>query len=118
MSATTRYWRGRQVVYRLIDSNGRLLYIGRTNNLPRRLDTHRQLAWWYPLVVRTRVQVHPSRASAHHAEEWAIHREQPAFNKVGTSWIGRDHWTDRDWGLFNARHYAERAYARLGAVSA
>lgn len=92
-----RYWRDRYVVYRLF-GDGRLFYIGSTNDLVRRLTEH--TGWWTEHVDRLRVQVFPELEVARAAERLAIQEEQPLINVISTgrpandrSWPG---WTDLD----------------------
>lgn len=69
------------VVYRVYDATGRLIYIGATSNLPKRLTYHRSQAWWWSLAAHvTESQVYPDMEAAHDAEWAAIAAESPAFN--------------------------------------
>lgn len=70
------------VVYRCLDSEGALLYIGSTGNLRRRMRDHRRHAVWHHLVARIETEAHPSLAEARTAERLAIRSERPSFNKL------------------------------------
>ena len=70
-------------VYRLYDINGRLLYIGRTDNWPRRRHEHEQDKPWWPQVRQIALaQFHTLEQTAQ-AEATAIKREYPTHNKIG-----------------------------------
>ena len=71
-------------VYRLYDAEGRLLYVGMTNNLPRRLEQHARKPWW-ARVARTDLQQEPNRGAAMRAEAEAIRTERPAYNTLPTA---------------------------------
>lgn len=79
-AATRRYWAGRFVLYRCFDNGGRLIYIGQTADLPRRVQQHRKGSWWWSMVARVRLQVFADRIDMEWAERAAIGSEQPAFN--------------------------------------
>lgn len=113
-----RYWKGRSVLYRFYDADGRLLYVGCTVDLARRTSEHRQMSWWFQMVTKTRLQVFVAEEAARAAEAVAIQEEQPAFNKVGTgrrlgyaTWP-EDHWTAEDRDL--AERWRLRYLERLG----
>jgi hypothetical protein len=109
------YWKGRNVLYRMYDATGRLVYVGSTNNVPRRMTEHRLQAWWMAIVTKTRLQVFPTLEAARAAEAVAIQEEQPAANVVGTGRTARD----KSFPLLTA---ADRRLARefrlRGAVAA
>lgn len=97
----------RPVVYRLYDRK-RLIYVGATVDLSRRLGEHRKAAWWFPLVTRSRLQVFPDLDSARAAESVAIQEEAPMFNQLGTGRPPKSeaHWTRRDRAM--AHEFATR----------
>lgn len=71
-------------VYRCFDADGRLLYIGCTVDVERRLTAHRRSAAWFPLLASVRL-VGPfvgsaARYRAMRAEERLIRAERPEFN--------------------------------------
>jgi predicted GIY-YIG superfamily endonuclease len=72
------------VVYRCLGPLKRLLYVGKTNDLPARLKGHerwetRSQLWW-PLVVEVTAEVFPDKGEAAEAEQLAIRSEHPEFN--------------------------------------
>lgn len=83
------FWRDRNVMYRVFDDTGRLIYVGSSRNWPGRLRNHESASWWFSLVAKIRVQVFPSKDAAQAAECVAIQEEQPAFNVHHTGRRGR-----------------------------
>jgi predicted GIY-YIG superfamily endonuclease len=73
-------------VYRLFDADDRLLYVGCSGDLNKRLRDHRCKTDWFPAVARTTVEAFPTREEALAAELEAIHSEAPAHNMIGTAW--------------------------------
>lgn len=71
-------------VYRLYDYGGRLLYIGISNAPDLRFRQHADDKRWWPYVdeERTKLTHYPTRDQALRAEEYAIKRELPMYNKV------------------------------------
>lgn len=72
-------------LYRLRDSEGRLLYVGFTRHVQQRMAAHRSEQPWWPLVADREVEQHPDRASAERAEKEALATEAPAFNVLHTA---------------------------------
>lgn len=69
-------------VYRMFDSADRLLYVGATTRLPKRIDEHsRDKAWWTE-VTTISVEHFASRDDAFAAEAAAIPAESPVHNIV------------------------------------
>lgn len=68
------------VVYRCYDANDRLIYVGASSSMERRLICHRTQAWWYGLVFRITYELHEDMDAAFAAESAAIIAERPAFN--------------------------------------
>lgn len=68
------------VVYRYFDINDRLVYVGYTNSLIRRMNDHRRQAQWWPLVYRAAYELFPSEGTARDAETLAIDTESPLAN--------------------------------------
>lgn len=73
-------------VYRLWGPNGRLLYVGATRALSKRLRAHQRK--WGDLIVETTWEVHPDAASMLAAERKAIQEELPALNIAGVDLPG------------------------------
>lgn len=71
------------VLYRIYDGFERPLYIGETNNLPRRLAEHQEKAWFRRSEITIKVNMFPNRAEALAAESRAIAAEKPWYNKAG-----------------------------------
>lgn len=71
---------GEVALYRHVDADGYLLYIGITNDPVRRWEEHRAVSKWSRYVTATYVQWFPDRASASRAEVVAIGSEAPLFN--------------------------------------
>lgn len=84
MTATREFWAGRHLVYRCYDQNGRLLYVGKSGNLPARLDNHRSASPWLELVARMSIRVYSSHEAGLAAEREAIATERPLFNLRST----------------------------------
>lgn len=73
----------RGYVYRLYDSSGRLLYVGKTYRVKERLygtSGHAKTKPWFGEVSRCVVKVYRNEDAALAAEAWAIKRERPVFN--------------------------------------
>ena len=68
-------------VYRMWDTNGVLLYIGKSNNPLNRWKQHRKKPW-FKQVTRFEYEPHPDEASAYAAEREAIKTEHPLYNIV------------------------------------
>lgn len=66
-------------VYRCFDAAGRLLYVGMTACVLRRMQEHRVKDWW-PRVASITVKHYPNRRTARNAERLAIVRERPEIN--------------------------------------
>lgn len=72
------------VVYRMFDATGRLLYVGMTGELGKRLSSHADKVWFLAVTTIT-FERHPNYAEAVLAEQEAIRTESPLHNKVGLS---------------------------------
>lgn len=72
-------------VYRAFDAEGRLLYVGETNNLYRRFywpgRGHADQSEWWPLAVRAEISVYASKEDAQTAEAFLIERLRPPYNR-------------------------------------
>lgn len=66
-------------LYRMFDDRDRLLYIGITGDLGKRLGQH-SFKRWFPLVQRITLEWLPNRAAALVAERRAISAEHPRYN--------------------------------------
>lgn len=69
----------RHALYRLFDSDGKLLYVGETNNPDRRLEQHRKNKPWNQ-VASIAVAWLENREVALMAERAAIEVERPTWN--------------------------------------
>lgn len=72
------------MLYRLFDARRRLLYVGITNDLDRRLRGHRFGKSWWPEVTSWTTQEFSARELALEAEAQAIRLEHPAYNIHGS----------------------------------
>lgn len=68
------------VVYRIFDAWGDLLYVGCTENYPRRLSQHRHSAEWYEEMAYRKLKYYSSREYAEAVEARAIWMLQPEYN--------------------------------------
>lgn len=75
------YW-GRTALYRLFGDAGDLLYIGIANNPLQRWERHSMIKDWWPQVARKDVEWYATRLEAAAAEESAIQRERPKYNRT------------------------------------
>lgn len=73
----------RTALYRLFDSEGRLLYVGITFNPRNRWAGHSATKSWWKQVVRREVEWHETRRAAESAEATAILAERPLYNVAG-----------------------------------
>lgn len=69
-------------VYRLYARDGRLLYVGMTNNPDVRFAYHSLTKRWWHLIDEKRIEWHPDRATARRFEAEAIKTEDPAHNAM------------------------------------
>lgn len=69
-------------VYRMYDADGRLLYVGMTNNTDVRWKWHAQSGGWWHRMASSTVEWHPDRAAARRHEAAAIKAEAPVFNAM------------------------------------
>ncbi len=72
---------GETVLYRLYDERSVLLYVGITEELPKRLLRHSERLWW-PEVHSLRLEAYESRTQALRAESRAIAVEGPLHNRM------------------------------------
>lgn len=72
-------------LYRIFDADGRLLYVGVSENPLRRLRQHHVGSRWFRgVAVRTEIEWHQSRKAALAAEAEAIRTEAPVHNQAQT----------------------------------
>lgn len=70
----------RTALYRLFDTDDRLLYVGISSNPKERLKAHAADKPWWPEVASREIEWFPSREQAAAAEVAAIRTEQPIHN--------------------------------------
>lgn len=95
-------------VYRCMDADGRLLYVGISANPSARIATHRSSWWGYLLATTTQVE-YATSAETRAVEARAIADEAPRFNRQGR-WATRSTWSAEDY-----RDYYDTT--RFGAFS-
>jgi hypothetical protein len=71
----------RTALYRLLAANGRLLYVGISNNPDFRWGTHSNKQPWWDEVADRKIEWLDSREAASTAEVKAIKEERPLYNK-------------------------------------
>jgi len=69
-------------LYRFFAADGRLLYVGITENPGQRWESHMRTQPWWQRVRRQVSEWYPTREAAEAAELIAIRHEQPLFNKM------------------------------------
>jgi predicted GIY-YIG superfamily endonuclease len=69
-----------QVLYRMFDADGNLLYVGLTNNPRSRFSDHCKTKSWFDQVSNIKVQTFQSRRDLLDAERTAIETEVPLHN--------------------------------------
>jgi energy-coupling factor transporter ATP-binding protein EcfA2 len=72
---------GQHALYRWFDTDGKLLYVGITNDMARRTTEHQDKPWW-PEVASSQVEWFPSRKAVLAAEKAAIEAEHPLHNTI------------------------------------
>ena len=83
-SAATRHF-----LYRWFDAEGRLLYVGITNDASRRVAEHVASKPWIGQAAQMTLTHYPDRAAVLAAEKEAIRMEQPAYNIVHNGGVNR-----------------------------
>lgn len=83
-------------VYRVHDAAGRLIYVGCSENLPRRLRQHLFKSWWWPQAATVVSQAYSTKIAAREAERVAIQTERPRWNRLHR-WELRDTFTQQEW---------------------
>ncbi|HXJ63028.1 MAG TPA: GIY-YIG nuclease family protein [Actinomycetota bacterium] len=74
-------------VYHFYDRQGRLLYVGITNDLKRRWAQHEADKPWWHLVARKESVQYPTREEAERVEEHQIRTHRPMFNRAMNGWL-------------------------------
>jgi len=69
------------IVYRFFRADGRLLYVGITQEREKRFLRHSERPWW-PEVTRVRIETYPTRSEALEVETEAISAEAPVHNRM------------------------------------
>lgn len=79
-------WQRPTALYRFFDAEGKILYVGITGRLRRRMTEHAKdyATTWWPLVVSRTVEWHQTRSEAGRAERQAIAAEKPPHNVLHT----------------------------------
>lgn len=67
-------------VYRYLDAEGRLIYVGITNRGMLRQNEHNTHARWWRYVVSQEVEHYDDRETAARRERYLIERHRPPFN--------------------------------------
>lgn len=84
-------------VYRVYDDADRLIYVGCTNNLFRRLAQQEEMAWWAPQGAKVRAKVYPTQTEGLAAERKAIQTEHPRWNVGARKWRRNRDWTHEQY---------------------
>ena len=82
-------------VYRLLDAEGALLYVGSTNNVGSRLRAHAADKAWWPQVSTVEVDHFDTMQKALKAEAKAIRSERPRHNIALQMSASERAWIDR-----------------------
>lgn len=67
-------------LYRLYDTEGRLLYVGISLRPDTRVMVHRSRQPWGKQIATYTAAEYPNREAAKAAERWAIHHQNPIHN--------------------------------------
>lgn len=78
----------KHALYRFYNDGGQLLYVGITNDPPRRMKRHSEKKNWWPKVRGMTFDWYPDRPSVMAAEKRAIRIENPLHNIQGRPEIG------------------------------
>ena len=68
-------------VYRCFDVEGKLLYVGMSENVGRRIKGHKSESGWYGIVSIIQAEKHCDKLAALTAEMIAIIDEKPIYNR-------------------------------------
>lgn len=77
-----RFLEGAHLVYRMLDREGKALYIGMTGRGAQRIAEHGN-KYWFLLVATITLEWFATREDAARAEAHAIAEHQPPYNKIG-----------------------------------
>lgn len=80
--ADARRFADMHALYRMYDERGRLLYVGITGDLGKRLGEH-SVKRWFPLVEKITLEWKATRAQAVLDERRTIAAEHPRYNQAG-----------------------------------
>lgn len=69
------------IVYRFYAEDGRLLYVGITEEVAKRFLRHSERLWW-PEALTVRLEVYAARSEALAVEAHAISNEAPVHNRM------------------------------------
>ena len=69
-------------LYRAYSENGDLLYVGQSNDWPRRMGEHKRSSSWLDYARKVTITAYASKAELDYAEKVAILTEGPLFNIV------------------------------------
>lgn len=69
------------IVYRFYAEDGRLLYVGITEEVAKRFLRHSERLWW-PEALTVRLEVYAARSEALAVEADAISNESPLHNRM------------------------------------
>ena len=88
-------------VYRIYDTDRRLIYVGSSGNLAQRLRMHGYgyTTWWAPQAAKVVAKVYRSKVEATSAELLAIRNERPRWNITG-KWCTNADWTEAEFHDF------------------
>lgn len=82
-------WAGRlplrpgHAVYRALDAEGSVLYVGLSSQLWARIGKHHHAAPWWPDAVDLDWAIYPTRREAENAERRLIRQHRPPWNVAG-----------------------------------
>lgn len=85
-------------LYRLLAENGRLLYVGITNNPAARWKAHTSTKTWWQEVADTKLEWFPDRETAAIAEVKAINAERPLYNRQHSTLATHEAADSAQWG--------------------
>jgi predicted GIY-YIG superfamily endonuclease len=71
---------GVQHLYRMFDADGRLLYVGISSRMPRRMADHNKFSRWFCNVAQIKLEKFGTRELVVQAEANAIKAEKPKYN--------------------------------------
>jgi hypothetical protein len=94
-------------LYRHLDADGNLLYVGVSVNALTRLSGHRSVSHWYDNIATVEIVKYPTRVAALAAENEAILNDEPEHNiSRGKQW----------WGAYRSPKQTDAARAAREAL--